>query len=247
MPFLCYQFQVVRGNSNLIALIHLLWLFLLLVILYQYLSIRKERKRKERAYSKLTIQSIERVNHKIAEDLQVKIMDHVQVIKMLVDHGEFDMVVSDITAVQENLEMIIEELCPGDIDQLSTTEIIEIQLAKIMRQMDVSVTRNIEPHNLSVQVNFQLYRILQVWINHILKQSNATAISVSLKKQGESLLLKVWYNGNQGEGKDDISSIENHLIDLLNSRAEIIGADVQIYTLPGSATKIVLKIPFTLN
>jgi two-component system nitrate/nitrite sensor histidine kinase NarX len=108
----------------------------------------------------------------------------------------------------------------------------------------IPVHRTLEPVSLDIpsEVQAQLVRIVQEVFSNIRKHSGAKSAWLSIKEWEGDLILEVGDDG-QGFQPEDIPGLSKYGLRGMRERAELIGADFQVVSRPGSGTVIHLRLP----
>ena len=94
----------------------------------------------------------------------------------------------------------------------------------------------------SVAIN--LYRIAQEGVNNALRHANASSIQLSLHLEPDHLLLKIRDNGNGFEHQGENDGIGLHI---LQNRAGLIGAKLDVQSPLGEGTRVSCRVPLNLE
>lgn len=86
-----------------------------------------------------------------------------------------------------------------------------------------------------------IFRILQEFFSNVIKHAKAKKLYVLLEYQKNVLLITAEDNG---VGFDPQQKTENSGLATMTSRAEVLGADIQITSIPDKGTTLTLKYPF---
>jgi signal transduction histidine kinase len=93
-----------------------------------------------------------------------------------------------------------------------------------------------------------LFRIAQEAINNIVKHSKAKQVEIKLSQCEKNIQLEV---KDDGEGFD-LTIVRQEALRLqhlgllgIQERAELAGGEVQLSSVPGSGTHILVKVPFS--
>lgn len=99
-------------------------------------------------------------------------------------------------------------------------------------------------HRLNSDIELNLYRIIQEQLRNIQKYAQASQISVSLRLDGEYLLLKVEDNGVGF----DFSKIKKGIgLANIRRRAELFSGTMEIDSKPGEGCRLIIRIPPIYN
>ncbi len=107
--------------------------------------------------------------------------------------------------------------------------------------VDLTIQR--DPETLPVEIQLQLIRILQEALNNIRKHSRAARAQITFRGYEGDLIMEITDDG-RGFLSDDIPSISQYGLRGMRERCELIGAEFQIISQPGSGTTIRLQLPY---
>jgi two-component system nitrate/nitrite sensor histidine kinase NarX len=102
-----------------------------------------------------------------------------------------------------------------------------------------------EPQNetpISPEVQAQLIRIVQEALSNVRKHARAGQVWLSIRATTGDLVLEVRDDGD-GFSPQDIGSASRHGLRGMRERAELIGADFQVISLPGKGATVRLRMP----
>lgn len=90
-------------------------------------------------------------------------------------------------------------------------------------------------------VKLNIYRIIQEQMNNILKYAEAKIMGVSIKLEGNNILIDIADNGKgfDSEKKRDGIGISNMI-----NRVESFNGEIEIFSSPGNGCKIMIRIPY---
>jgi two-component system nitrate/nitrite sensor histidine kinase NarX len=95
---------------------------------------------------------------------------------------------------------------------------------------------------LAPEYQAQIMRILQEALGNVRKHSGARRVWVTWKDDRYGLVLRVRDDG-RGFDPRDVPPISRHGLRTMRERAELMGADFQIESLPGAGTTVLLRLP----
>ena len=98
------------------------------------------------------------------------------------------------------------------------------------------------PVEIPTEVQAQLIRIVQEVFSNIRKHANASQAWIVLKEWESDLVLEVGDDG-QGFNSEDVPGMSQYGLRGMRERAELIGADFQIASRPGSGTVVYVRLP----
>lgn len=147
-----------------------------------------------------------------------------------------------------NLRKIVYGLRPTILDDLGLIPAIRwyarthLEEAGIM----VDINSNGEIELQSPQLNSTLFRIAQEAINNVVRHSKANMVEIGLSQREDNILLEV---KDDGQGFD-ISAVREEALQLqhlgllgIQERAELVGGEVQLSSMPGGGTQIIVSVP----
>ncbi len=149
-----------------------------------------------------------------------------------------------------NLRMIVYGLRPTILDDLGLVPAIRWYARTNLEEAGIMVElhTNGEVEPLSPQLKSTLFRIAQEAINNIVKHSKAKQVEIKLTQCEKNIQLEVQ---DDGEGFD-LTIVRQEALRLqhlgllgIQERAELAGGEVQLSSVPGSGTHILVKVPFS--
>jgi signal transduction histidine kinase len=116
-----------------------------------------------------------------------------------------------------------------------------IEIFESNQKANISFTSNYSKC-VGIEIELQLYRIVQEAIHNAIKHANATQIDVKLNLSKNELNLLISDNGRGMEINNSRSTAGNGLKSLKN-RALIIGGEFNIHSKAGKGTHLQFEIP----
>jgi signal transduction histidine kinase len=113
-------------------------------------------------------------------------------------------------------------------------------------QIDVDTELQQDPENLPIEIQSQLIRIIQEALNNIRKHARAGHVWISFHTYLGDLVLEIHDDG-RGFLAEDVPSLSQYGLRGMRERAEMIGAEFQIISQPGSGTTIRLQLPYAYS
>lgn len=110
---------------------------------------------------------------------------------------------------------------------------------------EIQICDPVDDVNLPPEVHAQLIRIVQEALNNIRKHSGAKQAWVSCYEADGDLILEVRDDG-KGFDVEDVPKASRHGLQGMRERAELIGADFQVISLPQQGTTVRLRLPLAL-
>jgi PAS domain S-box-containing protein len=144
-------------------------------------------------------------------------------------------------AAQAEMRTLLLEMRPANLVNASMQDLFTqlIQAAQGRKQIALTVQVELE-QVLPEAVHVVLYRIVQESLNNVVKHSQATAGSISLKSEARQLILHIRDNGR---GFDTDTSAVGLGLGVMHERAALIGATLEVVSKPGMGTAIIVKWP----
>jgi two-component system nitrate/nitrite sensor histidine kinase NarX len=110
--------------------------------------------------------------------------------------------------------------------------------------LSVQILEPVDLVPLPPEVHAQLIRIVQESLNNIRKHSGATEVQISCKLIDGDLVVEVSDNG-EGFDIEDIPGPSQHGLQGMRERAELLGADFQVFSRGGEGTAVRIRLPLT--
>jgi two-component system sensor histidine kinase UhpB len=208
---------------------------------------RLERERRQSSARVLAAQEDERL--RIARELHDEIGQTLTAVALRAEyrasqigteHPEFAELAEIVQHSLADVRRISLELRPGALEQLGLLNALISLCARISEQSGIRVHRELEPAipQLPDDVELAVYRIAQEGLTNVMRHSQASEVTVSLRVVNEELVLRVVDNGR---GLPE-TVVEGGGLAGMRERALLIGADLQIErTEPGVA--VTLRLP----
>jgi signal transduction histidine kinase len=93
------------------------------------------------------------------------------------------------------------------------------------------------------------YRVAQAALTNVANHAKASEVKVSIRKRGHTICMEITDNGVSFNVERILNAKRNKRLGLLGmrERAEMVGGDFSISSLPGKGTTICTEIPFKQN
>lgn len=98
--------------------------------------------------------------------------------------------------------------------------------------------------DLPLEVQTQLLRIVQEALSNVRKYARATHVQVDWQVDEQWLTLCIADDG-QGFEPADVPPLSRHGLKIMRERAELLDADFQIISCPGTGTQVVVRLPLS--
>ena len=148
----------------------------------------------------------------------------------------------------ETVRRLSSELRPIALDELGLVEAIESQARQFESRTGLAVDYecSLDKVDLDGQQSIAVFRILQEALTNILRHSQATGVTITMKQESGEFFLAIKDNGR---GITESEKSGAHSLGLLGmrERALLIGATIDITATPGEGTEVVVKIPISAS
>ena len=159
-------------------------------------------------------------------------------------------VLDNISAIStdsiEEVRNIASNLRPYQIDRLGLSKAIQGMLNQIATASDLSIEHEIEttPHDLSPEMQINLYRIVQEATNNILKHAKATQTTITLLVSDYAITLRIRDNGMGFNTEETYNEDGKGFgINGIHERAAMLNGTCELKTSPGRGTEWVIRFP----
>jgi len=141
------------------------------------------------------------------------------------------------------IRRIAADLRPGILDDFGLVAALEWQSKEFEKRAGIQCTFTSAADDLEVSgdLSTNLFRIYQEALTNVARHAQATAISASIEKKNQQLILKIQDNGN-GFDINKITTSSYGLIGM-KERARIINAQLKITSEMGKGTTIFIEAP----
>lgn len=252
------------------VIVTLVAIVILIVIIFLLVRNRARRKQQliekehdlfvKEAFIRASIQSQEKERRRFAQDLHDGMGQLISSIGLLLSDINSDSSLETRVSIVSKSEKIIEEMqneIRGIAFNLMPQTLIQLGLPAALKEMSVRVSASGKiviteqafemPQRLMEVQEISLYRIIQEWVNNIMKYADATRIEIQLVGHEEELTITIEDNGNgfdpavleQGAG----NGWKN-----IASRLHLIHGSVDIDSSPGRrGTTLLMKVPLEIE
>jgi signal transduction histidine kinase len=199
--------------------------------------------------SSIAAQEKERV--RIGHDLHDEIGSSLSTAKLLVNQlhhtdPEKEQIVNSVNEILshtiQNLKNISLNLYPSVLTKFGLVEGLQYLVSVLSQASPLTFTLDAdEITGLELPQELALYRIVQELVNNAIKHSGASDMKITLKQTAHYIQLGVRDNGcgfdvqEPGKAGIGLKSIE--------ARKEMLKADMQIQSVPGEGTYIIIRLP----
>lgn len=144
----------------------------------------------------------------------------------------------------ESVQRIILALRPGVLDNLGPIAAIEHAVQQFSERSGIAVALELPPEPLPLDADHAtaLYRTVQEALTNVLRHANARTVSVSLRLDGDDLLLRIADDG-RGIGDDQLRNPRSMGILGMRERAAACGGRLDLARPPGGGTVVSMTMP----
>lgn len=144
---------------------------------------------------------------------------------------------------QSQLEMraLLLHLRPAALKGKSLQDGVKELLVELTQKVPMEVDWKIEDFHADKGVEDQLFRILQESVSNTLRHAKATSLHILLVERDETIILRV---ADNGVGFDmETTKMNSFGLQNMRERAEEIGGNFKVVSLPDQGTRLEVKIP----
>jgi len=157
-----------------------------------------------------------------------------------------------VTDAISDLRNLSRSLSSDTIEKLGFETALKNQFEKIKKSGHYKCSLLIEGHSqrLGLEKEIILFRMTQEIIQNILKHSHAVQILTVVRYDPDQFTITIVDDGigfDINEVNSHPSSEKGSGLDNLNSRAQLIGANLQVITRKGEGTQITIRLPLSLQ
>jgi signal transduction histidine kinase len=160
--------------------------------------------------------------------------------------GEFRERLQEISGrageIATDLHNLSYELHPSKLQTLGLSAALQSLCRDLSQQsgLDVAFTYDVLPQEVDPNVSLCLYRIAQEALHNVLRHSHAEAAQVRLKREGDSLALRV---ADAGDGFDPHAQHNGLGLVSMSERVAFLNGQLSIDSAPGRGTRIDVRVP----
>ena len=220
-------------------------------------------------FSRQLLQSQEDERKRIAGELHDGLGQNLLVIKNLalfglarqnsqdVEQSQLGEISTTVSEAIEEVRTIARNLRPYELDRLGLTLAIESIATRIGSSSTIKFTSQIDPIDniFSHEAEINLFRIVQEAINNVVKHSEATEVSATIKRDGTQVVITIRDNGKgfapdtergatQYESVNDLMRLRNRGFGLTGivERVAMLNGKLSMQSSPGQGTTIRVEL-----
>lgn len=152
-----------------------------------------------------------------------------------------------VTETIGTVRKISSDLRPRLLDQLGIFPAIESLLKEFQNRTSIKISLTLPQENIEIEntAATTIFRILQEALTNITRHAACTLVTVNVWKQGTKMLVMSIKDNGRGFDYSKISA-EAKTLGLIGmrERANILNGSLDVLTVPGGGTEVVLEIPY---
>jgi PAS domain S-box-containing protein len=149
--------------------------------------------------------------------------------------------------VLEDLHRLAVNLRPASLDHLGLTSALEQFIKRFAQDTHLPIRLKTvglsDDDRLPHEIETSLYRIVQEALTNVIRHARASRVDVVLERRDGSILVIVEDDGIGFDAGDDRESGHLGLLGM-EERAEMLGGQLTIESLPGQGTTLFVEVPF---
>ena len=144
----------------------------------------------------------------------------------------------------QTVRRLSSELRPALLDDLGLAATIEWQMQEFKTRTGIKYKLTLPSKDLILDQkrSTAIFRIFQETLTNVVRHSNATRVSISLRKKADNLILRVKDNG-KGIAENEISDAKSLGVLGMRERALLLGGEVHITGADGKGTTVTVRVP----
>ena len=144
----------------------------------------------------------------------------------------------------QTVRRLSSELRPAVLDDLGLEATIEWQMQEFKTRTGIRYKLTLPSKDLILdqKQSTAVFRIFQETLTNVVRHSNATQVSISLRMKADNLILSVKDNG-KGITENEISDAKSLGLLGMRERALLLGGEVHIMGAHGKGTTVTVRVP----
>ncbi len=218
----------------------------------------KRRRAMQETFSRKLIESQENERKRIAAELHDSLGQSLLVVKNYAamalkeskipqkTHKQLQEISDGASASIEEVRSIARALRPYQLDRFGLTKTLEdaAELAAQAAHLEITATVQNIDGMVSPEAEISIYRIVQEWLNNVVKHSRATHARLLVRKEA-GMMRMVLEDDGIGFIYDAVMKRAGAGFGLANlgERARLLGGSLKIETAPGKGTRLLVDLP----
>jgi len=166
-------------------------------------------------------------------------------------HKRVSMLSNMLQKTIQNIRDIAYDLRPSILDQLGLVRAVFRYCEEFSETVSIPVDFHpvgIDPPDLNLEMEINLYRLIQEAMNNIRKHAEATLVKINMVESFPNILLRITDNG-KGFDINKHKKLELHSKSMglrsMEERVSLLNGTMDIQSKPGSGTRILIEVPFS--
>lgn len=233
------------------GIIGLILAFFFVSIVRQQLRYRKLSRAKINA----EIATLEKERKRIAGDLHDDVGPLLSAIRLQINHLEINDSYQQqlvhkssayIDEVIQKMREISNDLLPNVLVRRGLVAAVQDFINKLAASSGLQIVFDHDlPNRLPVDMEINVYRIIQEIVHNTVKHSKASRLHILLEQKGEKLVLSTVDDG-VGMASEKNNTATGHGMLTLHSRTELMGGELDYKTAPGKGLAYYFEFPIVL-
>lgn len=219
------------------------------------LLVENERRRLETEYRTIIQERV-----RLAREIHDSLAQTLAYLKLTAAQMQSQLAQGDLTRLAQNLAHSHEALSDAYLETRQAIDNLRFAPQQDMVSWLEQITHNFEQANalktqltipnrlpqIRPEVQAQLVRIIQEALSNIRKHSRASNVWINVREWNNGLIFDI---GDDGIGfmAEDVPDIDRHGLRGMRERAELIGAEFQIYSQAARGTTIHIEVPVNIQ
>jgi signal transduction histidine kinase/ligand-binding sensor domain-containing protein len=213
----------------------------------------------QESFSRQLIDSQESERRRISTELHDSLGQHLAIIRQRARTGleaepgyDGRQTLEEIVAVAGQIDAEVKDIAyglrPYQLDRLGLCKTIRAMVQRIGDTCGIACAADIAPIDRAFpeSAHIHVFRIVQEAMNNVVKHSQATRATVTVVRDGGSIVIRIEDNGI-GVGPEaaaaDLPANRGLGLAGIRERAHILGGTVDIWSLPGAGTSLTVTVP----
>jgi signal transduction histidine kinase len=161
-----------------------------------------------------------------------------------VEEESFSELLSEVTNTTDELRAVAMDLRPSFLENIDITDAICWHAKKLQERLGMQIdVANEGIINIDPKMRDTIYRIYQETLSNAVKHSDATAVCITLRMEGNFLLLEVKDNGKGFNPAKTETKEEGLGLATIRERVELLGGVLRIKSSDTIGTSISIEVP----
>ncbi|MBI5540589.1 MAG: sensor histidine kinase [Bacteroidia bacterium] len=230
-----------KEKNNKWLVIGIAIIILITIVIYYYNRYLRKLKEEQEQFSRLLIMNIEQERKRISMDLHDDIGQSLSIIKSkVINNLQSDEIQDELAKVINQTREISRNLYPSNLEKIGLIRAIASLMQDLQSLKTLECSYDIDESVLSLSIDIQtnIFRIVQECVNNTIKHSGASGLKASIKKINDEFVFTYMDNGIGLKNKRNIGGMG---ILSIQERAKIINGNVEIEEKNEKGFRLTLK------